>query len=65
MIKSTHYRNSRYPGVQKYILEDQDTFNVLLKSYNGNKENEWISISKIGLVGSKIYKDRSLDCNKI
>ena len=39
---------------QKYVLEEQEAFNGLLKSYKGHTENELLAVSKIGLVGSKI-----------
>ena len=54
MIKSTYWRSRRDPDVQKYVLEEQEAFNGLLKSYKGHKENEWLAVSKIGIVGLKI-----------
>ena len=42
------------PDDQKYILEYQEAFKILIKSYKGHTENEWLSVSKIGLLVSKI-----------
>ena len=35
-------------------LEEQEAFNGLLNFYIGHTENEWLAVSKIKLVGSKI-----------
>ena len=47
-------RSRRDPDNLKYILEEQEAFNGLLNSYKGHTENEWLAVSKIKLVGSKI-----------
>ena len=53
------------PDDQKYVPKDQEGFNGILKSYRGHAENEWLDVSRIGLVVSKIHKNWSLYCNKI
>ena len=54
MIKSTCWRIRRDPGVQKYVLEEQENFNGLLNPYKVHIENKWLSVMKLGLVRPKI-----------
>ena len=56
---------SRIESVDNYVPKDQESFNSLIKLYKGNTENEWIAISKIGLVVSKIKKYWSVYPNVI
>ena len=58
-----HHENQKYvleekeePEYKKYVIKEKEDFNSLLKSYKGYTEKEWLFVSKIGLVRSKIYK---------
>ena len=42
------------PDDQKYVPTEQEFLNGLIKSYKGHTENEWLVVSKIGLVVKKI-----------